>query len=129
MPQNPVIIFVCEHGAAKSIVAATYFNKVAREKHLDVSAIARGTHPDTELSPKALAGLHKDGLVPIETVPQKLSAADLESAQRIVTFCELPEEYRNKTPIEQWDDIPPVGEDYEKARAAILRKLNLLLEE
>ena len=129
MPQNPVIIFVCEHGAAKSIVAATYFNKVAREKHLDVSATARGTHPDAELSPKALAGLHKDGLVPIETVPQKLSVADLEWAQRIVTFCELPEEYRNKTLIEQWDDIPPVGEDYEKARAAILRKLNLLLEE
>lgn len=129
MSQNPVIIFVCEHGAAKSIIAATYFNKLAREKDLDVSAIARGTHPDSELSLKALTGLHKDGLVPIETVPQKLSISDLESAQRIVTFCELPEEYRNKTPMEAWDDIPPVSEDYERARDVILRRLNTLLEE
>lgn len=127
MSQNPVIIFVCEHGAAKSIIAATYFNKLAREKHLDVSAIARGTHPDAELSQKAIEGLHEDRLVPIEAVPQKLSAADLVSAQRIVTFCELPEEYRNKTPMEEWDDIPPVNEDYERARDAILRKLNTLL--
>ena len=129
MSQNPVIIFVCEHGAAKSIIAATYFNKLAREKDLDVSAIARGTHPDSELSPKALTGLHKDGLAPIETVPQKLSTSDLESAQRIVTFCELPEEYRNKTPMEEWDDIPPVSEDFERARDVILRRLNTLLEE
>jgi arsenate reductase (thioredoxin) len=126
MSQNPVIIFVCEHGAAKSIIAATYFNKLAREKHLDVSAIARGTHPDAQLSQKAIEGLHEDRLGPIEAIPIKLSAADLESAQRIVTFCELPEEYRNNTPIEEWDDIPPVNEDYKRAREAILRKLNTL---
>ena len=65
MSQNPVIIFVCEHGAAKSIIAATYFNKLAREKGLDVSAVARGTHPDAELSQKAIEGLHEDKLVPI----------------------------------------------------------------
>src|SRR5260370_1083705 len=29
MSQNPIIIFVCEHGAAKSIIAAAYFNKLA----------------------------------------------------------------------------------------------------
>ena len=34
MAQDPLIIFVCEHGAAKSIIAAAYFNKYARERNL-----------------------------------------------------------------------------------------------
>jgi hypothetical protein len=29
---NPTIVFVCEHGAAKSVIAAAYFNKLAQEK-------------------------------------------------------------------------------------------------
>jgi pantothenate kinase-related protein Tda10 len=29
--QTPVVIFVCEHGAAKSILSAALFNKLAQE--------------------------------------------------------------------------------------------------
>lgn len=29
---NPRIVFVCEHGAAKSVIAAAYFNKLAAER-------------------------------------------------------------------------------------------------
>ncbi len=32
MDQEPVVLFVCEHGTAKSIVAAAHFNKIAQEK-------------------------------------------------------------------------------------------------
>ena len=28
----PAVIFVCEHGAAKSLIAAAYFNKLAAER-------------------------------------------------------------------------------------------------
>ena len=128
MLQDPIIVFVCEHGAAKSLIAAAYFNKFAAEGGLQLQAVARGTNPDSELSPIATAGLRKDGLTPTETVPQKLSRADVESAQRIVSFCELPEEFRQKTLIEQWDGIPPVSENYEKARDAILERLYLLMK-
>ncbi|HZM20108.1 MAG TPA: hypothetical protein VFC02_00115 [Anaerolineales bacterium] len=129
MSQDSVIIFVCEHGAAKSIIAATYFNKLAAETGLEVRAIARGTNPDAELSPKATAGLREDGLSPTESVPQKLSIADIESALRIVSFCELPEEYRTKVIVEQWDGVPPVSENYEDARDAILERINELINE
>lgn len=122
------IIFVCEHGAAKSVIAAAYFNKLASEKNLTFRAIARGTNPDAELSPKTVTGLQVDGLTPTESVPQKLSLAEVESAQRVVTFCELPEEYKNKVAIEQWNDVPPVSEDYEKARDAIVEKLRRLID-
>ena len=129
MSQDSVIIFVCEHGAAKSIIAATYFNKLAAETGLEVRAIALGTNPDAELSPKATTGLREDGLSPTESVPQKLSIADIESALRIVSFCELPEEYRTKVIVEQWDGVPPVSENYEDARDAILEPINELINE
>lgn len=127
MTKDPIIVFVCEHGAAKSVIAAAYFNKLAAEAGMGFRATARGTNPDQELSSIAISGLRKDGLTPTETVPQKLSMADVESAQRIVSFCELPEEYQKETIIEQWDHTPPVGENYEKARDAILKRLNELI--
>ena len=127
MAQDSIIVFVCEHGAAKSVIAAAYFNELASKSGLDFRAVARGTIPDEELSPKAITGLLADGLTPTESIPRKLSLADLDSAQRIVSFCELPEEYQKETIIEQWDRIPPVSEHYEKARDAILERLNLLM--
>src|SRR5262245_65728531 len=71
--QTPVIIFICEHGAAKSIVSAAYFNKMARERHLSFRAIARGTNPDREISPKVQDGVQKDGLVPSEPAPKQIT--------------------------------------------------------
>ena len=127
MSDRPHIVFVCEHGAAKSIMAAAFFNKFAAEASLELRASARGTNPDAELSATAIAGLHEDGVTPTESFPQKLSLEDIESAQRIVSFCELPEEYHKKTSVERWDDIPPVSENYEKARDAIRERIKELL--
>lgn len=126
--QDSVIIFVCEHGAAKSILAAAYFNKLAQERNLSLHAIARGTHPDEELSPITVAGLHEDGLTPNESVPQKLSLEEIESAQQIIAFCELSSEFKQKVKIEQWSDIPPVSENYEKARDMIVAKLKAMMK-
>lgn len=126
MDQN-TIIFVCQHGAAKSIVAATYFNQLAAQNELNVRAIARGTNPDSKLSEATVAGLSIDGLILAESTPQQLSLEDLHSAQRIVSFCELSDEYKDKIMIEQWDDVPPVSENYDKARDAIIEYLNVLI--
>ncbi len=127
MEQQHKIIFVCEHGAAKSIIAAAYFNKLASEANLELRAIARGTSPDAELSPKTIAGLQADGLTPTESVPQKLSLTDIESAKRVVAFCELPNEYQTKAVINRWDGVPPVSEDYDKARDAIVERVSHLI--
>jgi protein-tyrosine-phosphatase len=125
MPEK-TILFVCEHGAAKSILAAAHFNQLAVEKNLGLRAVARGTHPDPELSPQTITGLRTDGLTPTETSPQQLSPADFDHAERVVTFCELPAEFQNKISTERWDDIPPVSENYMAARDAILEKLHRL---
>jgi protein-tyrosine-phosphatase len=128
MNQNPIVVFVCEHGAAKSLLAASYFNKLANEMGLDLRAIARGTNPDQELSPQTVAGLSKDGLQPTESTPQKLNDADLQNAQRVITFCELPVKYEQQSAVEHWDGIPPVSENYEQARDLIIERIRQLLD-
>ena len=124
MNSTPVIVFVCEHGAAKSIVAAAYFNRFAQERGLDLQAVARGTNPDHELSPQAIQGLSKDGLTPRESIPQKLTSTDVRFAQQIIAFCDLPIEYQQQALVEPWNDIPPVSDNYEAARDALIRRID-----
>ena len=127
--QTPVVVFVCEHGAAKSIASAAYFNKLAAERGLSFRAIARGTNPDQELAPKVVEGLKADGLRASEAAPKKISAADLVNARRVITFCALPDGYAGAVKVESWDGVPSVGEDYGKAREWLMERLNRLLEE
>lgn len=127
MDRDPNIIFVCEHGAAKSVIAAAHFNRLASQMGLDMYAVARGTHPDEELSPQTLRGLSEEGLTPTEPVPQKLTVTELRSAQRVITFCDLPAEYPQQTPGEHWEDVPPASERYEKARDVIVEHIHQML--
>jgi protein-tyrosine-phosphatase len=129
MDQNPMVVFICEHGAAKSILAAAYFNKLARESNLGLTAIARGTHPDLELSSRTITGLREDGLSATESVPTRLTLEEIESAQRVVSFCRLPDEYLQKAVVEYWHDIPDISEDYGRARDTIVRHLKELIND
>lgn len=129
MVHHRTVIFVCEHGAAKSVLAATYFNQLADASNLKLRAIARGTNPDTKLSRQTVEGLAMDGIKPTETIPQKLSMEDVQSAQRIVSFCEIPAEYQGQTIITYWDGIPAVSENYDTARNAIVARLKQLISE
>ena len=65
-PREPAVVFVCEHGAAKSVIATAYFNKLAAERGLPFRATFRGTAPQDALSVRAVAGLEAEG-VPIPT--------------------------------------------------------------
>ena len=56
------IVFVCEHGAAKSVIATAYFNKLAAERGLPFRATFRGTTPQDDLSVRAVEGLQADGV-------------------------------------------------------------------
>ena len=88
MEQEQTIVFVCEHGSAKSVVAAAHFNRLAAERGLELRADSRGRDPDAEIAPNAEVGLRADGLVVVERSPAKLTQADAAVAARIVSFCE-----------------------------------------
>lgn len=49
---KPTVVFVCEHGSAKSVIAAAEFKRMAKEKGLDLNILARGTNPDATMSKK-----------------------------------------------------------------------------
>src|SRR3954451_3256812 len=90
-PAEPTVVFVCEHGAAKSVIATTYFNKIAAEKGLRARAIYRGVNPQADLSVGTLKGLHEDGLTPSTEKPSSISQADVDAASVIFAIgCTLP---------------------------------------
>jgi arsenate reductase (thioredoxin) len=122
----PTIVFVCEHGSAKSVVAAAHFNRLAEERGLRFRAVSRGTVPDEAFPPAAMENLARDGLKPADPKPVKLAQADLDNALGVVTFCEIPAEYKPPTGVETWT-VPPVSTDYAVSRDAILTEIERLL--
>lgn len=128
MKQRQTIVFVCEHGSAKSVVAAAHFNRLVGERNLGFLAVSRGTDPDAEIAPAAEAGLRADGLDAGGRSPTKLTQADAAGAALVVTFCELPGSYTKAAPVERWDGVPPVSEDYAKARDEIVGRIRRLLD-
>jgi arsenate reductase (thioredoxin) len=124
-----LVLFVCEHGSAKSVVAAAHFNRLARERDLDVQAVSRGTDPDETIPSFIINGLEDEGLTPGEMKPKVLSKDDVARAARVTAFCDLPDGFDTLAPIAQWDEVPPISEDYNKSRDAMLVRINQLLEE
>jgi protein-tyrosine-phosphatase len=124
-----IVVFVCEHGSAKSVVAAAHFNRIAKERNLNLRAISRGTNPDKELPSSTIKGLKSDGLTADDNQPRKLSKADVAGAVRTVAFCKIPEAYTTAARMEQWDDVPPMSEDYNRFRDIIVERMKRLLDE
>jgi arsenate reductase (thioredoxin) len=125
----PSIMFVCEHGAAKSVIATAYFNKLAAERGLPFRAIFRGTAPQAELSVRTVEGLRADGLAVPEGKPTPIGDQDIGHATRIFAIgCTLPEKVRASGKDADWSDVPD-GRGYGPMRDAILRHVIALLDE
>jgi arsenate reductase (thioredoxin) len=88
---SQTVVFVCEHGSAKSVIAAAYFNRLASEKGIQYRAISRGTNPDEKIDPKVKSKLAADGLDVSSWKPVKVSEKDVHGATRVITLApELP---------------------------------------
>jgi protein-tyrosine-phosphatase len=121
------VLFVCLHGAAKSVVAAAHFRRLAAARGLDIRAAAAGTEPDPELAPAAVKGLAGDGLEPTPARPRPVTLHDLETATRIVSFgCAVTPPRGQR--VDQWD-VPAVSDGYEAARAHIVANVERLVAE
>ncbi|OQP60069.1 hypothetical protein A3860_34630 [Niastella vici] len=128
MKSAPTILFICEHGAARSTIAAAYFNKLAQQQGLNYHAIFRGTNPDSVLTPAAQRGLIKDSFDVQGWKPVQVTKSDIENAYQVVTLdCLLPDKDNITKPITQWEGIPPVSSDYNVARDAIVKKVQALI--
>lgn len=122
------VLFVCEHGSAKSVVAAAHFNRFAKERGLPFRAISRGTVPDEDMAAPAVTGLLADDMKPNDPAPKKLAQEDLDAAHRVITFCDLPPDLEAVSSVERWE-VPPISVDYVKSRDAILANIERLFRE
>jgi protein-tyrosine-phosphatase len=126
-PARPRVVFVCLHGAAKSVVAAAHFRRLAANRGLTIDAVAAGTDPDPELAPAAVKGLATDGLAAAPARPRPVTLYDLDSATRVVSFgCDVAS--TKGQPVEQWD-VPAVSDGYAAARDGIVSNVERLVSE
>jgi hypothetical protein len=124
------ILFICEHGAAKSVIAAAYFDKLAKERGLKYRAVFRGTNPDARIAPAAEKGLEKDGLKIQGWKPQIVTQKDMEEAAAIVTLsCALPGKEAVAGKVAEWEGGPSVSENYPAARDHIVQKVQSLVDD
>jgi len=128
LAQKKQIVFVCEHGSAKSVIAATYFNKVAKERNLNWEAVARGTSPDATISPRTKALLEKDNLFDPKFTPEKISQIDINQSQQVVLFFPLPGSISADNKTRDWTKVQAVNEDFPRLRDDIVSKIKPLLD-
>ena len=125
------VVFVCEHGNVKSLIGASLFDKVAKERGLPLRAISRGLAPEASVPPKIVQALRADDIDVSGFKPQQLTAHDFSAAARVIAIGVDLSSFRDETraPIEPWDDVPPASVDYAASRAALLRHIESLLDE
>jgi arsenate reductase len=127
---GPQVVFVCEHGAAKSVIAAAYFNKLAAERGLREHATYRGASPQDELSSATLKGLREDGLTLPTAKPAPITSADVTAATHIFAIgCSLPAHAVSSGKAENWTDVPEVSDGYAASRDAIKRHVERLIDQ
>jgi arsenate reductase len=122
--QTKKVVFVCEHGAGKSVVAAAYFNKIAKDRNLNWEASCRGTNPDEEVSAPTKEGLKSDNLLDPALSPKKLAPSDTSNVEKIILFTKLPDDFKTSVKSEDWSSLPNIDAKYEVRRDALIKKIN-----
>lgn len=126
---SPTVVFVCEHGAAKSLIASAYFNKLAAERGLSVRATFRAVTPQEDLSVRTVAGLKADGLPIPDQKPSAVSSVDVEHATHIFAIgCQLANAVSQSGKAARWDDVPD-DQGYSAMRDAIVTHVKALLDQ
>lgn len=130
MTEHHTILFVCELGAAKSVLAAAYLTQIASERGLPFRGVSCGTHPDPHVWPSVQESLIEEGLEPSADPPARMDEEDLSRAYRVVTFDrpELEGKSAWATKHIVWNEMPAVREDILIARAAIRARVEALVD-
>jgi arsenate reductase (thioredoxin) len=122
------VVFVCQHGAAKSVLAAALLERLAGEHGIPLRALARGTEPEPQVAPAVAAGLLAEGIDVRAWRPRPLTPGDLAQGWRVVSFDpDLSQLVPSGTVLEVWDDVPAVADGLEGAQAAITGRLLRLI--
>ncbi len=126
----PRVLFICPHGAAKSVLASAYFQRMAKERGLSVQVDFAGTEPDRAVAPKVMERLKARGYAVPTSRPRRATAEDVASADLVISIgCDLTGLVPATSALRRWDDVPAPSEDFDGADAAILKRVTELVEE
>lgn len=125
---TPVVLFVCLHGSAKSLIAAEHLNRLAKSRGLAVRGASAGIEPDASVPPPVVAGLAADGIDVRGYAPRPFNSESASSAMRVVNMgCDDPSLAASQKVVERWDNLPMVSDGYDAARNAIVDRVERLL--
>lgn len=124
------ILFLCPHGAAKSVLAAAYFQQFAAQDKLPFQADFAGTEPSVVIAPAVLAFLAEQGLPIPAGLPRRVSTDDLRQAERVISLgCERADLPGAPHDWETWDDVPPPSQNLAASSAAIRQHVEHLINQ
>lgn len=112
----PTVLFLCPHNALRSVIAAALFDRAAEGRARAESA---GTEPDERVNERTIQVLREVGIVVADARPARLSRAQLERAQRVVSLgCPLPSELASaaRGKLEEWPMPDTTGKGVDAVR-------------
>lgn len=127
--KNGPVLFVCEHGTVKSLLAKLLFDRYAAEAGLAVRALSRGSAADSVVPPWMRAKLVTSRIELAGFAPRQLTSDDLASASYVVSF-DVPASITlpASAPRAQWDGLPAASSDFDASRAAIDARVRQLVD-
>lgn len=116
MPDRPVVLFVCVHNAGRSRMAEAFFNHLAGDRYVGMSA---GTQPAQAPHPEVVESMQERG-IPVEETPGRLLTPSLaDEASRVIGMgCSVEESCPAlRVPLEDWKLEDPKGRSAEEVAA------------
>ena len=127
---RPTVLFMCPHGAAKSVLASAYFTRLAKERGLNVRVVQAGTEPDPQVAPAVASLLQEKGYDVPSTRPRRVTDAEIETADVVVSIgCDLTGLPAPKGTLRKWDDVPSPSENLAAADEKIRERVIALVDE
>jgi chromate transporter len=125
------ILFLCQQGGAKSVIAAEYFNRLARENGLPYAAVAAAAEePYADVPSIVVEFLGRDGVDVSGFKPRRVESRDIAEAERVVSIdCRLDGLAQEPARLDRWDDVPKVSEGIDASAHAISRYVETLVNE
>ena len=129
---HSTIVFVCEHGSSKSLVAAELFNRAAQQRGIPARAISRAVSEKTveaAVPPRLVRSLSGDGFDDASFRPQPLTTGEAKNASHVVVInYDADVDAAGGRPLEHWTIAHPVTLEYDGAKAELSSGIDALME-
>jgi protein-tyrosine-phosphatase len=124
------VLFVCEHGAAKSVIAAHLLNHLGRLRGVAIDSSSAGLDPDQMVPPHVVAALQAEGVTVSAVQPKEVDLEMVQQADTVITFgCDLPALGSHHAGVIRWEGVPAVSDGYQAARVEIGLRVAKLLDD